>query len=393
MSMHARLPTDDASHTAGETTRPSFSVVLISYNQLAYVRAAVASVLSNTAASVEVLCVDDGSIDGTVDVLRELARSDSRVRVLAQPHSGRPAVMRNVGLDAARGEYVCFLDGDDLYHHDKLSALGAVAMASAGADVIFHDYADFVDGSDPAGAPPRIRRTPIASRLEKIADRLLTLGTGDVMYEVRPIELVQLLLCESFVINTVTACVRRQHLVDLGVRFPEDRVLGEDNVVWLTCVRSAAAVAYVDRVLAYWRKRPGSLTHTRTPTTQRELVRSMHEYLDVVRDTLPPSTRAAVRRRILEETVEIGWLLEREGAWWSAVREYVRAAIELRTMAPVWRAAKALARRESTSTRQAEFLREQTLGDSADVPTTHRGSESLPRATRPRSDAGCSDAG
>lgn len=88
------------------------SVVIPTYNRAARLLRAVGSALAQTHPDVEVVVVDDGSTDGTHDVLTERMSGDSRVRYLDRPNGG-PAAARNTGLDAARGDYVAFLDSDD----------------------------------------------------------------------------------------------------------------------------------------------------------------------------------------------------------------------------------------------------------------------------------------
>ncbi len=84
-----------------------------------WVEAAVRSVLEQTFPDLELLAVDDGSRDGSVETLRRLAASDPRVAVLARPHEG-VAAARNAGIAAARGEFLAFLDQDDLWERSYL---------------------------------------------------------------------------------------------------------------------------------------------------------------------------------------------------------------------------------------------------------------------------------
>ncbi|HYB27421.1 MAG TPA: glycosyltransferase [Solirubrobacteraceae bacterium] len=91
---------------------PRFSVVIAAFNAAGTVSSAVRSVLTQTNPDLEVIVVDDGSTDGTDDVVRRI--DDPRVRYLSQPNRG-PAAARNAGIEQARGKYVAFLDSDDLY--------------------------------------------------------------------------------------------------------------------------------------------------------------------------------------------------------------------------------------------------------------------------------------
>lgn len=97
---------------------PLVSVILPTYNRLPYLREAVASVFAQTYPHWELIVVDDGSTDGTAGCLARL--EDERVRVVRRPNRSNAAVARNAGLDRARGDYVAFLDSDDLWLPRKL---------------------------------------------------------------------------------------------------------------------------------------------------------------------------------------------------------------------------------------------------------------------------------
>ena len=92
--------------------RPCISVICPVYNKREFLRGCVESCLSQTLESIELVMVDDGSTDGSLDELRRLAKLDDRICVTSQENAGA-ATARNAGLKLARGEYVFFLDPDD----------------------------------------------------------------------------------------------------------------------------------------------------------------------------------------------------------------------------------------------------------------------------------------
>lgn len=95
---------------------PSVSVIIPTYNRRDFVREAMASVLAQTFQDFELIVVDDGSTDGTVDVVREFPRA----RYLSQENRGVSAA-RNAGVAVSRGELIAFLDADDLWQPQKLA--------------------------------------------------------------------------------------------------------------------------------------------------------------------------------------------------------------------------------------------------------------------------------
>ena len=97
-----------------------FSVVIPAYNAAKTLRSTVASVLCQTEQNLEVIIVDDGSSDDTINVMLDLGVADWRVRIVSQPNSGVSAA-RNYGASLAKGELIAFLDADDQWHAEKLA--------------------------------------------------------------------------------------------------------------------------------------------------------------------------------------------------------------------------------------------------------------------------------
>jgi glycosyltransferase involved in cell wall biosynthesis len=91
--------------------RPLVSVLMPVYNAGAFLREAVASIVSQTYERLDILIVDDGSTDGCIETIRDFC--DSRVRIITQANTGRPGAL-NRGLDLAQGEFFLIQDADDV---------------------------------------------------------------------------------------------------------------------------------------------------------------------------------------------------------------------------------------------------------------------------------------
>ncbi len=96
---------------------PLISCIVPVYNGKRYLKEAIDSILAQTYRPLEIIVADDGSTDGTASVV---ANYGNRVRCLWQPNAG-PAAARNLGVRAAQGKFVAFLDSDDVWHPEKLS--------------------------------------------------------------------------------------------------------------------------------------------------------------------------------------------------------------------------------------------------------------------------------
>lgn len=99
---------------------PAVSVVIPVYNGAATIAATLASVLAQSFCDFEIIAVDDGSSDSSLDLLRTYAARDPRITVVARANGGVSSA-RNAGVDCARAPLIAFLDGDDLWHRDKLA--------------------------------------------------------------------------------------------------------------------------------------------------------------------------------------------------------------------------------------------------------------------------------
>jgi glycosyltransferase involved in cell wall biosynthesis len=99
---------------------PCFSIIVPVYNTEPYLRECLDSVLSQTFANWECICVDDGSTDGSGAILDEYSNKDPRFRVIHQKNTGAWSA-RNKALDLSRGEWALFADGDDLIHPEALT--------------------------------------------------------------------------------------------------------------------------------------------------------------------------------------------------------------------------------------------------------------------------------
>ena len=113
------LPGEAISNKAATGEEPLVSVILPVYNGQRFVGQTIESALRQTYRKIEIIVIDDGSTDGTLEVLQPLAAADSRIRVIHQPNGG-VASARNRGLAEARGEFVAPLDADDLWDPRKI---------------------------------------------------------------------------------------------------------------------------------------------------------------------------------------------------------------------------------------------------------------------------------
>ena len=181
------------------------SIILPTFNRLEFLRPAIDSVFAQTFADWELIIADDGSGEDTRNYLRTLG--DPRVKMIWLPHTGRPSVVSNVALREAQGEYVAFLDSDDVWLPNKLETQIASLHRHAERKWSYTRFV-LIDGSGnrPDSARTRSWPAPGGWILEK-------------------------LLNEETVIALPSVVVSRRLLEQIGA-FDEELVMCYDDELW-----------------------------------------------------------------------------------------------------------------------------------------------------------------
>ncbi|RNF84494.1 glycosyltransferase family 2 protein [Montanilutibacter psychrotolerans] len=120
----------------------TFAVIVTSYNYRAFVEEAVDSALAQTRAPAQVIVVDDGSTDGTPDLLQQRYGSDPRVTLLCGANGGQLVAFQR-GMAAANADVICFLDADDRWAPDYLARIGELYDSRKDVDFVFSDISLF----------------------------------------------------------------------------------------------------------------------------------------------------------------------------------------------------------------------------------------------------------
>lgn len=115
------------------------SIILPVYNVAPYLRECLESAINQSLKDIEIICINDGSTDNSLDILKEYAQNDNRIKIINKKNGGVSAA-RNAGLDNARGKYIAFLDGDDRLEPDGLETAFNEAEENNSDIVIFNYY-------------------------------------------------------------------------------------------------------------------------------------------------------------------------------------------------------------------------------------------------------------
>jgi glycosyltransferase involved in cell wall biosynthesis len=243
---------------------PKVSVIMPVFNCAAYLEDAVRSVLHQTEPDLELIVVDDGSTDDSPTILQRLANQDPRMRISRQARSQKPGIARNAGRHHARGEFITFLDGDDLYHREKLRRELQVFDRYPETDLVFADLQKFTARPDEADGEGWLRSDQFVKR----AEHFMVAGTQQV-YLCGP-HFYRFMSSEITAVNMQTVMVRRAVLQAEPYWFNEEFLVGEDADLFFRLARRCRLV-FIDEVLAYYRQRPDSVTSDRPRRLQSEL--------------------------------------------------------------------------------------------------------------------------
>lgn len=259
----------------------NISIIVPVYNVERYLDACLLSLRGQTCESLEIICIDDGSVDGSSAILKRHAEQDQRIRIISQSNAG-VARSRNRGLDAARGEYVLFVDSDDYIRYDACEALLTRARETQ-ADVVVFGGKTFPTMH---WADASFAGRDIVYRDDSIQAVLYEQGA-------RP------LMCNKL--------YRRKLLEQHHVRFKEDLKLGEDHAFQFRVFPLCKTIAFMKDCLYFYRGRMDSAIGSR----KDDHAEKVRLHFDVV-------------RYVVDEWSSCGYLVghEREMAEWACTFLY-----------------------------------------------------------------------
>lgn len=217
-----------------QTGHISVSVVMPIYNAADYLRPALDSVISQTLRDVEIICVDDGSTDHSLAILKEYQKRDPRVRIVTETNAG-PAKARNNGLRRARGEYLSFLDADDFFEPTMLETLYRTAKEKD-LDIAVCEYDLFENRT------ARFKRSIPSEHADLLAGGRVTSKSDcpDIIFQAT----------EGYVWNKL---FRRDFVTEKELSFLENAQIFEDVYFTVTSLSLAERIGKCEGVLVHHR--------------------------------------------------------------------------------------------------------------------------------------------
>jgi len=253
------------SMATADPAHPSVTVIVPAYNAATTIARALASVAAQGRGDMEVIVVDDSSVDGTADIVR--AFSDLKVRLLRTEARSGAAAARNLGIRHARGRYVAFLDADDAWLPGKLDR--QLATFESDPDLVFVSCdSELVDetGRMCGKVDPNRRR-----------------AVGHEGWKT---------LLKHSCVATPSVVVRRQALLDVG-GFDPDLPVGEDQDLWIR-LAGRGPIGHLDETLVRVHDQPDGLTGLARGGGAVPILSVVHRNLRRYADRLERADRRAV---------------------------------------------------------------------------------------------------
>lgn len=214
---------------------PVVSVIMPAFNAEKYIGESIRSVISQTFQLWELIVVDDGSTDGTADIVRSLSSTDARIKYFFQENS-RQGKAKNLGFKQSQGEYIAFLDADDLWMNEKLE-VSLRELSQKNCSLLFTDCYIF-EGETPDNF-----------------QGCSTMGVGEELFAGRH-AVVLFLECNR--VPNLTVVVKRNVLENAG-QF-SDRPVAEEYEMWLRMLLQGAIFKSISAPLSAYRLHCASVT-------------------------------------------------------------------------------------------------------------------------------------
>ena len=233
---------------------PKVSVVIPFFNEEKYIEESINSVLDQTFTDFEIIMVNDGSTDGSVEIVKKYAAQDKRIRLIEIKKSGLAAAL-NAGIEAASGKYIARMDADDMMHPKRLGLQYEYMSANPDVSVLSSLVTAFPENM-------------ISPNMQYYINWLNSIITDDMIKR------------DIFIESPIphpTVMLRRDELIGLGGY--SDNGMPEDYDLWLRYYAAGKRFHKIDIVLHFWREREARHSRTSGVYSRENFVRLKAGYL------------------------------------------------------------------------------------------------------------------
>jgi len=227
---------------------PEITVTMPAYNRADLISRAIESVQSQTMSAWELVIVDDGSTDATLEIAHGYAKSDKRIKVFQNEHNMGIGKTRNHALRRSTGRFITPLDSDDWYQPVRLERMLAAADEH-GADLLSDDLLVIRHGDE----------TPSATLSELCGEALLETLEIDMAGLLRRLGFER----DGIALGLTKPLIRRQFLIDHGIEYDTTLQVVEDYWMLADCVAAGAKFVIIPEAHYYYRLHAAHTTNAR----------------------------------------------------------------------------------------------------------------------------------
>ncbi len=240
---------------------PLVYIIMPNYNGADYLKTSISSIINQSYQNWKLLIVDDSSTDNSVEIIKGFREQDNRISYyVLKENAGCPAIPRNIGLKMAEGDYVAFIDSDDIWHSEKLKLQISIAL-NEGYNFVATGVCHFVDED-------AIFVKPIEGNFANIP--IKKYSHRDMLFKNR-------------IISGSSALINLSLIRDNGLFFKEDiryRAV-EDYLFWLKLLELTEKCVLIDLPLVFYRHSLTSISKSKLPMAKKVfMLLSEYEYND-----------------------------------------------------------------------------------------------------------------
>lgn len=227
------------------------SVIIPVYNVEKYLAECLESVINQSYSNMEILCINDGSTDSSSRILQIYEQRDKRIKVISQPNQGL-SVARNTGIEYATGDYICFLDSDDMLVQSAIDTIVRELEPTMADALVFN--ASIIYENE------YCKKQYNKSEYFKRKNNYVNITSGQEMF-------VNMMRNGDFCIAAWLLVVKREWLLQKNIKFYPG-IVHEDNLFCIQCYLGTETMKYIEKSIYIYRIRENSIT-TKTVDERR----------------------------------------------------------------------------------------------------------------------------
>lgn len=298
---------------------PKVSVIIPTYNGEKFIEKSINSVLEQSISDLELIIIDDGSTDGTAQLIKKIAEKDDRVKlVLRKMASGGPTIPKNHALSLVESQYVCFLDHDDYYHPKKLEEMCNGMDKHPEWVAAFHDVQLVdADGKEFSGTYlSNANFLKIASHyMRPLEDNWF--HCGEDFYKFMSLYYAAM--------HTDSVIIAPYKLLADPVSFRLRFRGSDDTDLWLR-IGSQGPIGYLNSTLSYYRQHASNLSSDTLRMTENAIELHQSNYLQA-KNRFDENELKKYRKKINSYKLYLGYIFYKEGKHLKSIRTYTETML------------------------------------------------------------------